>query len=75
MIISNLIKENVQYQTVRILHIMKGLLPSHRYILINYHLSVLPIPKVESTFDFIDKIQNLRRRPTSSILMYGAWNL
>lgn len=40
------------YKCVKITNLMSGTLPSHRYSVINYSLSVMPINKNESAFDY-----------------------
>ena len=58
---TNLIISSKQYKTIRIPNLMRGTLPSHRYNVINYSLSVIPIPKFESTFDFYLKDKRFKK--------------
>lgn len=56
---TNLIVSNKRYKTIRIPNLIGDILPFHRYNVINYSLSVIPIPKFESTFDFLFKRQKI----------------
>lgn len=68
---STLIKENSKYKIVRIPHLMRGSLPNHRYNLIKYCLSVLPIPKYESAFDFY--LQDKKFKKKTEKLNINEW--
>lgn len=54
---TNLIKLDKNYKCVKIPSLLRGTIPFHKYNVINYALSVLPISKYESTFDYylVDK--------------------
>lgn len=49
---THLIINSKNYKIVRIPNLCTGTLPLHRYNVMNYSLSVLPITKVNSTFHF-----------------------
>ena len=66
------ILQSTEYKCVKRPKVLSGTLPMHRLNVINYSLSVIPVPKYDSSFDYYLKEKSFIKKSKNSVLMNGV---